>query len=402
MSRRIAIIGGGIVGLATAYRLLDRFPSTALLLLEKESLPARHQTGHNSGVLHCGLYYKPGSTKARLAVEGIQKMVAFCAAHSIPHDVCGKIVLASAPEQVPRLKALHERGVANGLQGLRLLGPEQIRELEPHAVGPAALHVPQEGIVSYPAVAEALVREIESRGGEIKLSAKVIGFRQGTTWTIETTQGEFEAAFLINCAGLQCDRISRRAGARNATKIVPFRGEFFRLRPERQFLVRNLIYPVPDPEFPFLGVHFTRLIHGGIQAGPNAQMALGREAYRRSDFSLRDAIENITYRGFWRFFLRYRSMCWEELKQSLSKELFCRALQRLVPEVEIDDLTPGEAGIRAQALSPYGELLQDFEFARQTNALHVLNAPSPAATASLAIADEVIDCAEEAIVEIIR
>lgn len=402
MGEKIAIVGGGIVGLATAYRLLARFPSVKLLLLEKESGPARHQTGHNSGVLHCGLYYKPGSTKARLAVEGIQKMVAFCVDHNIPHDVCGKIVLASAAEQIPRLNALYERGAANGLQGLRLLGPEQIRELEPHAAGPAALHVPQEGIVSYPAVAEALVREIENRGGEIRFSAEVVRFQQGSDWTIETKQGDFGATFLINCAGLQCDRISRKAGARNVTRIVPFRGEYFRLRPEREYLVRNLIYPVPDPEFPFLGVHFTRLIHGGIQAGPNAQLALAREAYRRADFSFRDAIENITYRGFWRFFLRYPSMCWEELKQSLSKALFCRALQRLVPEVQMDDLTHGQAGIRAQALSPSGELLQDFEFARQPNALHVLNAPSPAATASMAIADEVVNRAADAIAAIAR
>jgi L-2-hydroxyglutarate oxidase LhgO len=397
MSRKIAIVGGGIVGLATAYRLIERFPAAHLLLLEKESGPGRHQTGHNSGVLHCGLYYKPGSLRARLAVEGIRKMVAFCAAHSIPHDVCGKIVVASTPEQLPRLHALHQRGIANGLESLRILGPEQIREVEPHAAGLAALHVPQEGIADYPAVAQTLAREIQSRGGEIRFSTKVTGFRQRGNWTIETTQGDFEAAFLINCAGLQCDRISRMAGAANPTRIVPFRGEYFRLRADRQFLVRNLIYPVPDPEFPFLGVHFTRLIHGGIQAGPNAQLALAREAYRKIDFSFRDAIENIAYPGFWRFFLRYPSMCWDELKQSLSKELFCRALQRLVPEVQTADLTQGEAGIRAQALAPSGELLQDFEFARQPNALHVLNAPSPAATASLAIADEIIDRAQDAI-----
>jgi len=397
MSRKIGIVGGGIVGLATAYRLLRRFPSVSLLLLEKEPGPGRHQTGHNSGVLHCGLYYKPGSIKARLAVQGIRTMVDFCVEHNVPHDVCGKIVVASTEEKVPRLQALLERGTANGLEGLRLLGPEQIREIEPHAGGAAALHVPQEGIVSYPAVAEALVKEIESRGGEIRFSAKVTGFRQSNTWMIETTQGGFEAGFLINCAGLQCDRISRKAGATNPTKIVPFRGEYFSLRPEREYLVRNLIYPVPDPAFPFLGVHFTRLIGGGIHCGPNAQLALAREGYRKTDFSLRDAIENIAYPGFWRFFLRYPSMCWHELRQSLSKAVFCRALQTLVPEVQMSDLAHGEAGIRAQALSPAGELLQDFEFARQPKALHVLNAPSPAATASLAIADEIVDRAQDAL-----
>ena len=396
MSKKIAIVGGGIVGLATAYRLLVRFPSANILVLEKEPGPGRHQTGHNSGVLHCGLYYKPGSTKARLAVEGIPKMIAFCVEHSVPHDVCGKIVVASRQDQVPRLQTLLERGTANGLTGLRLLNSEQIREFEPHAAGAAALHVPQEGIVSYPAVAQALVKEIETRGGQIEFSAKVTGFRQGSNWTIETTRGDFEAAFLINCAGLQCDRISRKAGATNPTRIVPFRGEYFSLRPEREYLVRNLIYPAPDPAFPVLGGHFTRLMGGGIHCGPNAQLALAREAYRKTDFSLRDAIENVTYPGFWRFFLRYPSMCWHELRQSLSKAVFCRALQTLVPEVQMSDLTHGEAGIRAQALSPAGELLQDFEFARQPNALHVLNAPSPAATASLAIADEIIDRAQDA------
>lgn len=400
MIPKIAIVGGGIVGLATAYRLLVRFPSASILVLEKEPGSGRHQTGHNSGVLHCGLYYKPGSTKARLAVEGIRKMVAFCVEHSVPHDVCGKIVVASRQDQVPRLQTLFERGTANGLTGLRLLNSEQIREIEPHAAGAAALHVPQEGIVSYPAVAQALVKEIETRGGQIKFSAKVTGFRQGSNWTIETTRGDFEAAFLINCAGLQCDRISRKAGATNPTRIVPFRGEYFSLRPEREYLVRNLIYPAPDPAFPFLGVHFTRLIGGGIHCGPNAQLALAREAYRKTDFSLRDAIENVTYPGFWRFFLRYPSMCWHELRQSLSKAVFCRALQTLVPEVQMSDLTHGEAGIRAQALSPAGELLQDFEFARQPNALHVLNAPSPAATASLAIADEIIDRAQDAMADL--
>jgi len=395
---KIAIIGGGIVGLATAYQLLQRFPGIQLLVLEKESGPGQHQTGNNSGVLHCGLYYKPGSTKARLAVQGIRRMVDFCERHDVRHELCGKIVVATEPEEIQRLHALFERGVANGLQGLELLRAEQIREYEPHAAGLAGIRVPQEGIVDFKAVAAALVDEILERGGDIRFSSKVIRLRESNSWRIETTTGEYEADFLINCGGLYCDRLSKLAGNTDPTKIVPFRGEYFNLREDRQYLVRNLIYPVPDPNFPFLGVHFTRMIHGGVEAGPNAVLAFAREGYRWNDFSMRDMIETITFRGFWGFLLRYPTMCWNEFRRSLSKALFCRSLQRLVPELQIGDLVQGGAGVRAQALSPSGELLQDFCFVRRPRALHVLNAPSPAATASLAIADEVIDQAKDALV----
>ena len=393
---KVAVIGGGIVGLATAYQLLQRFPSTDLVLLEKEAGPGRHQTGHNSGVLHCGLYYKPGSTKARLAVQGIRRMVAFCAEHNLPYELCGKVVVATEPEEIPRLHALHERGIANGLEGLQLLGAEQIREIEPHAAGLEGLRVPQEGIVDYAAVVAAMVGTIRNKGGAIHFSSEVTKLQSRRVWRIQTTRGDHEADFLINCAGLHCDRVGRMAGNGDPTKIVPFRGEYYKLKPERQHLVRNLIYPVPDPKFPFLGVHFTRLIHGGVEAGPNAVLAFAREGYRGSDFSFRDMVETFTYRGFWRFFVRYPTLCWEEFKRSYSKMLFCRSLQRLVPELQIDDLAQGGAGVRAQALSPAGELIQDFHFVRQPQALHVLNAPSPAATASLAIADEVIDRARDA------
>lgn len=393
---KIAIIGGGIVGLATAYRLLQRFPSQPVLVLEKEEGPGRHQTGHNSGVLHCGLYYKPGSTKARLAVEGIRRMVLFCSENNVPYDLCGKVVVATDEEEIPRLHMLLERGMANGLEGLEMLGPEQIREFEPHAAGLAGLHVPQEGIVDYSAASDAMVRRIRERGGEIRFSSEVIKLRNGRCWTIQTASGDYEADFLINCAGLHCDRVSRMAGNYDETKIVPFRGEYYKLREERRHLVRNLIYPVPDPKFPFLGVHFTRLIHGGVEAGPNAVLAFAREGYRNSDFSLRDMIETLTYRGFWRFLARNPAMCWEEFKRSYSKHLFCRSLQRLVPEIRVEDLEHGGAGVRAQALTPFGELVQDFHFVHQTRALHVLNAPSPAATACLAIADDVIDQVQDA------
>jgi len=395
---RVAVVGGGIVGLANAYQLMKRFPSSRVLVLEKEDGPGRHQSGNNSGVLHSGLYYAPGSKKARLAVEGIRRMVEFCAAHEIPYEICGKVVIATREEEIPRLHALFQHGTANGLVGLRLLNPAEIRELEPNAGGLAGIHVPQEGIVDFPAVTRAMAHEIREHGGEIRFSSKVVRLESKKSWRIHTTGGVYEADFLINCAGLHCDRISTMAGNRDSTKIVPFRGEYYKIKEGRQFLVRNLIYPVPDPKFPFLGVHFTRLIHGGIEAGPNAVLAMAREGYKLTDFSLRDFVESITYRGFWRFLIRYPAMCWRELRQSFSKELFCRSLRRLVPDIRAEDLEPGGAGVRAQALSPNGELLQDFYFVRQQNALHVLNAPSPGATASLAIADEVIDLAQEAFV----
>lgn len=398
MAKRIAIIGGGIVGLCTAYQILQRFPSVQVRVLEKEGGPGRHQTGHNSGVLHCGLFYEPGSVKARLAVQGIRRMVEFCARHDVPFELCGKIVVATEEEEIPRLHALYARGKANGVAGLQILGPEQIREFEPHAAGIAGLRVPQEGIVDYATVAEVMAREIQTRGGKLCYWAEVTALRETAgAWRIQTSIGEYEADFVINCAGLYCDRISRKAGAPNGTRIIPFRGEYYQIAPHRQYLVRNLIYPVPDGRFPFLGVHFTRLIHGGIEAGPNAVLAFAREGYRHRDFDLRDLVETLTYRGFWKFLLKYPSMCWDEFLRSYSKHLFCRSLQRLVPDLQLEDLSPGGSGVRAQALSVTGNLIQDFCFVRQTRALHVLNAPSPAATAGLSIADEIIDLAEEAI-----
>lgn len=394
---KVAIIGGGIVGLATAHQLLERHPGVEVILLEKENGPGRHQTGNNSGVLHCGLYYKPGSVKARLAVQGIRKMVAFCEKHDVAFEQCGKVVVATEEEEIPRLHDLLKRGTANGVQGLQLLNGEQIREYEPYAAGIAGMRVPQEGIVDYAAVCDAMVREIRERGGDIHFSSEVTKLREGNRWLIETRGGDHEADFLINCTGLHSDRLSRMAGNRDPVKIVPFRGEYFKIKPDRQYLVRNLIYPVPDPKFPFLGVHFTRLIHGGIEAGPNAVLAFAREGYRKTDFSVRDMVETLTYRGFWRFFARYPSMCWEEFKRSYIKHLFCRSLQRLVPDIQIGDLAQGGAGVRAQALSPTGELVQDFYFVRQAHALHVLNAPSPAATASLAIADDILDAAKDVV-----
>jgi len=387
---KIIVIGGGIVGLATAYRLGERMPGAEITVLEKESIVGKHQTGHNSGVLHCGLYYKPGSVKARLAVQGIRQMVAFCQENGVPHEICGKLVVAADDSEVERLRALQERGTANGLEGLRWLGREEMREIEPHVGGVAALRVPQEGIVDYARVCAAMVAGIEKRGHRVATSARVMRLRaSGAGWVAETAAGEFAADYLINCAGLQCDRVSELAGEHRDMRILPFRGEYYKIREDRQSLVRSLIYPVPDPAFPFLGVHFTRLIHGGIEAGPNAVLATAREGYRKTDFSLRDLTDVLTYSGFWKFLAKYPSMCWYELRRSFSRELFCRSLQRLVPEIQPSDLATGGSGVRAQGITPEGDLVQDFRFIERGNALHVLNAPSPAATASLAIGSEI-------------
>lgn len=382
------VIGGGIVGLATAYRLGRKWPGAAITVLEKESTVGSHQTGHNSGVLHAGLYYKPGSLKARLAVRGIRQMVEFCGEHSIPHEICGKLVVAATAEELPRLRDLHERGLANGLEGLEMLGPDRMREIEPHAGGVAGLRVPQEGIVDYRKVCEALVRQIP---GEVVTNAKVRALRQTPNgWLAETEAGDFETRTLINCAGLHCDRVGELAGVPRRLRIVPFRGEYYKIRPERQSLVRHLIYPVPDPKFPFLGVHFTRLIHGGIEAGPNAVLAFAREGYRKTDINPRDLFDALSYSGLWRFLGRHANMCWQEIERSFSKRLFTESLRRLVPEIAETDLETGGAGVRAQAITPQGELVQDFHFIDQPNAVHVLNAPSPGATASLAIGEEIV------------
>jgi L-2-hydroxyglutarate oxidase len=385
------VIGGGIVGLAAAHKLLRARPGASVTVLEKERAVGRHQTGNNSGVLHAGLYYKPGSLKARLAVSGIRQMTAFCREHAVPHEICGKVVVATTEAEVVRLRELHARGGQNGLTGLEWLDGAGLRDVEPHAAGIAAVRVPEEGIVDYAAVCRALVAEIEGAGGRVATDAGVHALRRdGSRWVAETPAGAFPGDVIVNCAGLHCDRVARLAGERPELKIIPFRGEYYTLRPERQHLVRNLIYPVPDPAFPFLGVHFTRLIHGGIEAGPNAVLAFAREGYTKSTVRPLDLAEALAFPGLWRFLRRYPSMSVSELRRSFSRELFAASLQRLVPDVEAGDLRPGGAGVRAQAMLPNGELVQDFYFISRPNALHVLNAPSPGATASLAIGDEIV------------
>ena len=383
-----AVIGGGIVGLSTARALRERYPDQSILVLEKEEKPGQHQSTHNSGVLHCGLYYKPGSLKARLAVSGIRLMTDYCCEKNIPHEICGKVVVATDDAEVARLRDLQARGAANGLEGLRWLCGDELREIEPHSAGIAALHVPQEGIVDYQAVIDALQSDLLAAGVDCVCGAKVesLAERNGS-WRIGTSRGGFQAGFIVNCAGLFSDKVAALAGVKRNLRIVPFRGEYFKLSPEGESLVRHLIYPVPDPEFPFLGVHFTRMIHGGIEAGPNAVLAWAREGYRKTDINPLDMADALGFAGLWRFMRKYPKMVTEEVARSFSKELFTRSLQKLVPAVQKQHLTAGGAGVRAQAMLPDGTLVQDFQLVRAKNALHVLNAPSPAATASLAIGE---------------
>jgi (S)-2-hydroxyglutarate dehydrogenase len=385
-----AVVGGGIVGLAVARALARRQPRARLLVMEKEEGWARHQTGRNSGVIHAGIYYQPGSLKARLAREGNQSIVRFCREQGIRHEICGKLVVATVPEEQPLLEFLYRRALENGIE-VRKLVPEQVREIEPHVRCVEAMQVPSSGIVDFREVCLKLVELLAGQEADLRLRTELLGVveRDGTT-VLETNQGAFETRFLINCAGLHSDRVVRLAGAEPPARIIPFRGEYFELVPERRSLVRHLIYPVPNPKFPFLGVHFTRMIDGSIHAGPNAVLSFKREGYRRSDFNLRDLRETLCFPGFWRLAARNASEGWKEMHRSFSKSAFVRSLQRLIPEVQPGDLMPGCAGVRAQALYPDGRLVDDFLFVRCRNALHVCNAPSPAATAALAIAETIL------------
>jgi L-2-hydroxyglutarate oxidase LhgO len=392
----IVVIGGGIVGLATALHLTRSFPHLRLLLVEKETSVAKHQSGHNSGVIHSGIYYKPGSLKAKLCVEGARAMVEFCREHHIKHNICGKVIVATQEEELPRLQTLLERGQANGLTGLRQLGPEQILELEPHCGGIRGVHVPETGIADYVGVCEKYAELIGAQGGVVSTSTEVRGLAQRDGETIvETTRGAFTAKFVINCAGLHSDRVAGMTGQKPEVKIVPFRGEYYDLVPEKEYLVKSLIYPVPDPRFPFLGVHFTQRIHGGVDAGPNAVLALKREGYRWRDFSFEDTAETLSYPGFWRLAGKYWRYGAGEVYRSLNKQAFLQALQRLVPEVRSEDLVRDGSGVRAQALRRDGSLVDDFQFVRSGNMLHVCNVPSPAATASLAIGGAIMQMAKK-------
>jgi len=382
----IAVAGGGIVGCATALALSESHPGLKVVVLEKETRLATHQTGHNSGVIHAGLYYRPGSLKAQNCTAGREALYVFCAAHGIAHERCGKVVVAVDERELPALDELERRGRANGLQGLERLDAAQVREREPHAAAVAGLYVPQTGIVDYIRVTEVMGELLRRRGGEIRLGTQLhSGQATADGVRLTTSAGELRARILVNCTGLHCDRVARRCGVDPGVRIVPFRGEYYEVRPERRDLVRRLIYPVPDPTLPFLGVHFTRMIDGTLEAGPNAVLAWKREGYRWQDVSPHDLADTLAFPGFWRLAGRFWKIGAAEYRRSFSKGRFVASLQRLVPEVTAADVTRGGAGVRAQAIDRDGKLVDDFRIVATKRMVHVLNAPSPAATASLSI-----------------
>jgi L-2-hydroxyglutarate oxidase len=399
MTYDIAVIGGGIVGLSFAMHTTERFPRLRVVVLEKEAGVARHQTGHNSGVIHSGVYYKAGSLKARLCVAGAREMVEFCSRHGIPHEVCGKLIVATNSEEAARLDELLARGVANGLEGLRLLGREAMLEIEPHVGGVRALLVPSTGITDYAAVTAKYAEIAVAGGAEVRTNAAVLGFQRTSDAksaakrdevVVRTRAGDFSARYVVNCAGLYSDRVARLAGDDPGMMLVPFRGEYYDLAAARQSLVRGLIYPVSDPRYPFLGVHFTRRIQGNVDAGPNAVLAFRREGYRWRDFDLGEAMEVFMDSGFRAMARQHWRNGVGEFRRSLRKREFVRSCQRLVPAVWMEDMTPGGSGVRAQAVAPDGALVDDFRFVGRERFLHVLNVPSPAATASLPIGREIL------------
>lgn len=391
----IAIIGGGIVGLATAYKILDKRPDLKVVLLEKEAKLARHQTGNNSGVIHSGLYYKPGSLKATNCIQGYHELIQFCTAEKIPFEITGKVVVATRENQLPILEGLFQRGLQNGLEGTRKISLKELKELEPHCRGLGAIHVPQTGIVDYEQVALAYGRKFMQLGGEILMNHKVldINIKESKSY-IETSDKSLASKLLINCAGLYSDKVAKLTDSTiRDIKIIPFRGEYYKLKESREYLVKNLIYPVPDPNFPFLGVHFTRMKKGGVEAGPNAVLGFGRESYKKSQVHLGELAESLAWPGFQKVAANYWKTGFGELYRSFSKVAFTKALRELIPEIEASDLVPGGAGVRAQACDRSGGLVDDFAIRESAHAINVLNAPSPAATSSLSIGGTVSEMA---------
>ncbi|WP_428908154.1 L-2-hydroxyglutarate oxidase [Niallia sp. Krafla_26] len=386
-----AIVGGGIVGLSTGMAIYKRFPNAKVVVIEKEAEVAQHQTGHNSGVIHSGIYYKPGSFKARFARQGSQSMKEFCQTHGIDHDICGKVIVATKQEEIPLLENLYKRGLENGLN-IQKIQLGELKEIEPHVKGLGAIRVPQAGIVNYRQVSEKFASIIEEHGGEIHLNTKVekINEEQDQV-TIETNRGTLKVRLVINCAGLHSDRVTTAAGYKTDMKILPFRGEYYKLKPEKRYLVKHLIYPVPNPKFPFLGVHFTRMISGEVDAGPNAVLSFKREGYKKTDFNAKDLAESLTFSGLWKMAGKFAKEGLDEYVRSFSKKQFTKSLQELIPEIQEDDLIPAPAGVRAQAIRNDGSMVDDFHIIMGKRTIHVCNAPSPAATASIEIGKEIVN-----------
>jgi (S)-2-hydroxyglutarate dehydrogenase len=391
----VVVIGGGIVGLATALNLKKARPSLRLLLIEKENSLAAHQTGHNSGVIHSGLYYKPGSLKAQNCIEGYHMLIDFCNENNIKYELCGKIVVATREDQIPSLETLFERGIQNGLKGLEMLNKEQMRAIEPHVAGIAGIKVPQTGIINYTTVSEKYAENIKNLGGEIRLGEKVSSISEiNNVSTVVTNKGSYDTTLVINCAGLYSDKVAQFTEKEKVkVRIIPFRGEYYEIKPEKQYLVKHLIYPVPDPNFPFLGVHFTRMVDGGVEAGPNAVLAFRREGYKKLSVDFTEFGETLAWPGFRKVAAKYWKTGLGEYYRSFSKSAFTKALQALIPEIKEDDLVPGGAGVRAQACDYDGGLLDDFAIIENRQAINVLNAPSPAATSSLSIGKTVAEMA---------
>jgi L-2-hydroxyglutarate oxidase len=390
----VSIIGGGIIGLATAYQLQQRYPRLKVAVVEKEARLALHQTGHNSGVIHSGIYYRPGSQKSKFCAGGVSSLVQFCDENEIPYELCGKVIVATDESELGRLDALYERGTANGVPNLEMIGPEQLKEIEPHAAGIKALHSPATGIVDYTRVAETYARKFEEAGGTIRVNSRVVKITKKTgSVTLETSSGDVSSSYLINCAGLYVDKVARMMGTPPAVRILPFRGEYYTLKAESRDLVKTLIYPVPNPRFPFLGVHFTRNIHGHVEAGPNAVLAFAREGYTKGKINPGELAGTLGFPGFWWMTRKHWKTGLGEIHRSISRRVFLKDLQRLVPGIQDKDLAPGGAGVRAQAVDKNGGLLDDFSIWETPGAIHVMNAPSPGATSSLAIGQHIVELA---------
>ena len=392
----VSIVGGGIIGLATALQLTQLYPRCRVAVVEKEKELAVHQTGHNSGVIHSGIYYRPGSQKAQFCVSGVSSLIQLCQESGIEYDRCGKVIVATDESELGRLEDLYQRGVANGVEGLEIIGPERLKEIEPHTSGIKALYAPGTGIVDFKAVANAYAGRIRATGGEILTGREVVGINKlGGSISLETTLGSVESKYLINCAGLYADVVARMMGVSPEVRIIPFRGEYYTLRPQSRHLVKALIYPVPNPRFPFLGVHFTRNIHGEVEAGPNAVLAFAREGYRKTNISVTETFGTLSYSGFWAMALKFWRTGLGETHRSLSKGVFLHDLQRLLPQIGDGDLAPGGSGVRAQAVDKKGRLLDDFSVQETEGAIHVLNAPSPGATSSLSIGSYIVGLASK-------